>query len=117
MTHMSIERFHTNERSSKIVKHNGVIYLSGQVGNGDSLEEQAHDCLGRVDALLVEAGSSRKHILQAIVWLSDMQYFAEFNTIWNAWVPDAHAPARACGEARLAREILKVEVTIIAASK
>lgn len=112
---MSIERIKTNERSSKIVKHNGTVYLSGQVGDGESIVEQAKDCLGRVDALLAESGSSREQILQAIVWLSDMSYFAEFNTIWNAWVPDGQAPARACGEAKLAREILKVEVIVIAA--
>ncbi|MGB1235211.1 MAG: RidA family protein [Planktomarina sp.] len=104
-----IERMHTGERSSKIVKHNGTIYLSGQVGNGDSITEQTVDCLSRVDALLAEAGSDREHILQAVVWLSDMKYFAELNEVWNAWVPTGHAPARACGEARLAREILKVE--------
>jgi len=113
---MSIVREGTNERSSKIVKHNGVVYLSGQVGDGDSIEEQSHDCLGRVDKLLKEAGSSRENILQAIVWLSDMSYFADFNTIWNEWVPTGHAPARACGEAKLAREILKVEVIVIAAT-
>ena len=114
---MSIERIGTNERSSKIVKHNGVVYLSGQVGDGESVAEQAHDCLARVDALLDEAGSSREHILQATVWLSDMSYFAAFNDIWNAWVPSGHAPARACGEAKLAREILKVEVIVTAACK
>lgn len=112
---MSIERIGTSERASKIVKHNGVVYLSGQVGDGESLSEQAHDCLGRVDAALKEAGSSRENLLQAIVWLSDMSYFAEFNEIWNEWVPTGHAPARACGESKLAREILKVEVTVIAA--
>lgn len=112
-----IERMHTGERSSKIVKHNGTIYLSGQVGNGDSITEQTVDCLSRVDALLAEAGSDREHILQAVVWLSDMKYFAELNEVWNAWVPTGHAPARACGEARLAREILKVEIIVTAAVK
>lgn len=112
---MSIERQKTDERSSKIVKHNGVVYLTGQVGDGDTIAEQAHDCLGRVDALLKEAGSSREQMLRATVWLSDMAYFAEFNTIWNAWVPTGHAPARACGEVKLAREILKVEIIVTAA--
>ncbi len=112
---MAIERIGTNERSSKIVKHNGIVYLSGQVGDGESIAEQTHDCLGRVDAALALAGSSREHILQATVWLSDMSYFADFNTIWNEWVPTGHAPARACGEAKLAREILKVEVIVTAA--
>jgi len=112
---MAIERFNTNDRSSKIVTHNGVAYLSGQVGDGESLSEQAIDCLGRVDTLLQEIGSSREKMLQATVWLSDMKYFAEFNTIWNDWVPTGYAPARACGEAKLAREILKVEVIVTAA--
>jgi len=112
---MPIERTSTNERSSKIVKHNGVIYLSGQVGDGESVTEQAEDCLGRVDKLLQEAGSSRQQMLSATVWLSDMAYFADFNTVWNDWVPTGHAPARACGEAKLAREILKVEVIVTAA--
>ncbi len=71
---MSIERQKTNERASKIVKHNGVVYLSGQVGDGETINEQAEDFLGRVDALLAEAGSSREKMLQAIVWLSDMSY-------------------------------------------
>lgn len=112
---MSIERSGTNERSSKIVKHNGVVYLSGQVGDGESIQEQALDCLSRVDTLLEQAGSSREHMLSAVVWLSDMSYFAEFNEIWNEWVPTGFAPARACGEAKLAREILKVEVIVTAA--
>lgn len=112
---MTVERFHTSARSSKFVKHNNTVYLSGQVGAGETLEEQAHDCLARIDALLKESGSTREHILQAVIWLTDMSYFAAFNEIWNAWVPEGHAPARACGEAKLAREILKVEIIITAA--
>jgi len=42
---MPIERTKTNERSSKIVRHNGIVYLSGQVGDGETLAEQANDCL------------------------------------------------------------------------
>jgi enamine deaminase RidA (YjgF/YER057c/UK114 family) len=112
-----IERMHTGERASKIVKHNGVVDLCGQVGEGESITEQTESCLARVDALLKEAGSDREHMLQAVIWLSDMSYFAEMNAVWNAWVPMGHAPARACGEAKLAREILKVEIIVTAAVK
>jgi enamine deaminase RidA (YjgF/YER057c/UK114 family) len=110
-----IERIETGQRMSKIVKHNGVAYLCGQVGAGDSVTEQTEDCLASVEALLEKAGSSRERILQAIVWLSDMQDFAEMNVVWDAWVPEGHAPARACGEAKLARDVLKVEVIVTAA--
>jgi len=112
-----IERLHTSERMSKIVKHKGVVYLCGQVGAGDSVTEQTEDCLARVDALLAEAGSDRTHMLQATIWLADMADFAEMNAVWDAWVPAGHAPARACGEARLARDVLKVEIIVTAAIK
>jgi enamine deaminase RidA (YjgF/YER057c/UK114 family) len=110
-----IERIDTGTRMSKIVKHNSVVYLCGQVGDGENVADQTRDCLSRIDALLEKAGSSRQNILQAIVWLADMSDFAEMNSVWDAWVPEGHAPARACGESKLARANLKVEIIITAA--
>lgn len=112
-----IARMGTSKRMSKIVKHNGVAYLCGQVGEGATVAEQTADCLSRVDALLHEAGSDRTHMLQAIIWLADMADFAEMNDVWDAWVPEGTAPARACGEAKLAREALRVEIIVTAAVK
>lgn len=110
-----IERSHTNQRMSQIVKHNGVAYLAGQIGEGASVTEQTKDCISRVEALLAEAGSSPEQMLQAVIWLSDMSYFEEMNAVWDAWVPEGHAPARACGEAKLARSDLMVEIIVTAA--
>ncbi|WP_417474010.1 RidA family protein [Leisingera sp.] len=110
-----IKRIDIGPRMSKIVKHNGVAYLCGQVGDGATVAEQTRDCLARVEALLEKAGSSPQQILQAIVWLADMKDFNEMNEVWDAWVPEGHAPARACGEARLARPDLKVEIIVTAA--
>ena len=107
-----ITRIGTTARASKIVKHNGIAYLSGQVGEGDTIQEQTAECLSRVDTLLAEAGSSREKMLRATIWLADMKDFAGLNEVWNAWVPEGHAPARACGEAKLAREVLKVEIIV-----
>lgn len=112
-----IERMHTGTRSSKIVKHNGVVYLTGQVGEGADITEQTVECLRRVDALLEEAGSSREHMLRVEIWLADMADFAAMNEVWNAWVPEGFAPARACGESKLARDVLKVEMIVTAAVK
>jgi len=112
-----ITRLHTSSRMSKIVKHNGTIYLCGQVGAGDSVTAQTQDCLARIDTLLLEAGTDREHILQAVIWLSDTADFAEMNAVWDAQIPKGHAPARACGEAKLARDVLRVEIIITAADK
>ena len=110
-----IERIETGVRMSKIVKHNGVAYLCGQVGDGATVADQTRDCLSRVEALLEKAGSSPGQMLQVVIWLADMADFAEMNTVWDAWVPQGHAPARACGEAKLARADLKVEIIVTAA--
>lgn len=112
---MTITRIETGERMSKIVKHNGVAYLCGQVGAGDTVADQTRDCISRIEALLAKAGSSNDRILQAIIWLSDMSDFAEMNAVWDAWVPEGSAPARACGEAKLARKELRVEIIVTAA--
>lgn len=110
-----IERIDTGTRSSKIVKHNGVVYLTGQVAEGETIQKQVQTCLDNIDALLTKAGSSRQDMLRVTIWLADMQDFNGLNEIWNAWVPAGHAPARACGEAKLARPELKVEFIVDAA--
>lgn len=116
----AITRIETSKRMSKIVKHNGVAYLCGQVGNVEkgqnvSAAQQTRDMLEKVETLLAQAGSSKEQILQAIIWVSDMKHFAEMNEVWDAWVPEGHAPARACGEAKLARPELFVEIIVTAA--
>ncbi|NHQ75533.1 RidA family protein [Roseovarius gahaiensis] len=111
-----ITRAHVGQRMSQIVTHNGTVYLAGQVGNpGDSVAEQTKTCIEKVDTLLAEAGSDPTRILQCTIWLADMADFAEMNAVWDAWVPDGHAPARACGEAKLATPDYKVEFLVTAA--
>jgi enamine deaminase RidA (YjgF/YER057c/UK114 family) len=110
-----IERFHTGPRMSQIVKHNGTVYLAGQVAEGATVAEQTKGCLAQVDALLAEAGSSNTQMLQVVIWLADMADFAEMNSVWDAWVPQGHTPARACGEAKLATPDYRVEVIVTAA--
>ena len=112
---MTIERMESNHRMSKIVKHNGTVYLAGQVGEGATVAEQTRDCLAQVERLLAEAGSGTDKMLQAIIWLADMEDFAEMNAVWDAWVPAGHAPVRACGEAKLAAPKYLVEVIVVAA--
>lgn len=111
-----IERLETKQRMSKIVKHNGVIYLCGQVCSDASqgITEQTSSMLKKVDDLLLQAGSDKEHMLSATLYLKDMQYFAEMNQVWDDWAPEGHAPARACVAASMAREELLIEVSIIA---
>lgn len=112
-----ITRMESATRMSKIVIHNNTVYLCGQVAdNGEEgIGPQTENMLAKVDALLAKAGSGRDKILSATLYLRDMKDFAGMNQIWDAWVPEGAAPARACVEARLARPDLLVEISIIAA--
>ena len=114
---MTIERLETKQRMSKIVKHNGTIYLCGQVCADASkdITEQTQTMLDKVDVLLEQAGSSKEHMLSATVYLKTMDDFAAMNAVWDTWVPEGHAPARACVQAPMARAVLFVDVSVIAA--
>jgi enamine deaminase RidA (YjgF/YER057c/UK114 family) len=104
---------------SRIVIHNETVYLCGQVcaDATQGIGEQTETMLEKVDGLLEQAGSDREHMLSATIYLRDMKDFAAMNDVWDAWVPEGHAPARACVEARMARPELLVEISVVAAIK
>ncbi|MNF31491.1 Enamine/imine deaminase [compost metagenome] len=114
---MSITRYETSARMSRVVVHNQTAYLCGQVAEDRSagIEEQTRSMLAKVDTLLASVGSDRQQILSATIYLKDMSLFAEMNSVWDSWVPSGFAPARACVEAALASPELLVEISVIAA--
>ncbi|MEH6627493.1 MAG: RidA family protein [Motiliproteus sp.] len=115
---MTIERIESTERMSRIVKHNGTVYLCGQTaGQADwDITEQTQQCLAKVDALLATADSHRDRILSVTIYIRDMKDFAAMNAVWDAWVADGEKPARACVEARMARPDILVELSVVAAA-
>jgi len=101
---------------SPIVKHNGLVYLSGQVCKDDTqnITGQTQTMLENVEALLLQAGSNRHNILSATLYIKTMTDFAAMNDVWDNWLDDADSPTRACVEAAMARPELLIEVSIVA---
>jgi enamine deaminase RidA (YjgF/YER057c/UK114 family) len=114
---MEIKRIEIGKRLSQAVVHGDTVYVAGQVGDDPKADAktQTEQILKRIDRLLAAAGSDKSKILSATVWLADMRYYAEMNALWDPWLPEGHAPARACVEARLATPDYKVEIAVIAA--
>lgn len=114
---MTIARHHIGPRMSQMVIHGGTIYLAGQVASDLSADivTQTQQVVDKIDALLSEAGSDKTKILTAQIWLASIGNFAQMNTVWDAWIPAGHTPARACIEARLASPEYLVEIGVIAA--
>ena len=113
----TITRLHTQTRMSKTVIHGDTIYLCGQTSGGSeasTMAEQTQEAMSRVDTLLAEVGSSKAHLLSALIHINDMADFAEMNAVWDAWLPEGCAPARTTVQAALARPELRFEVTVVA---
>jgi enamine deaminase RidA (YjgF/YER057c/UK114 family) len=112
----TITRFESGPRMSQAVTHGQTVYLAGQVGGpGKSVTEQTRSVLAEIDRLLQIAGTDKTRLLYVQIWLADIADFAEMNAVWDAWVPQGHAPARATGEAKLAAPEYRVEIIVTAA--
>lgn len=112
-----IRRIGSGARLSAATVHAGLVYVSGQVPDDLSVGvvEQTAQVLAKIDAILAEAGTDKSRILSAMVWLPAIGDFAAFNSVWDPWVPEGAAPARACVESRLADPAIRVEVGCIVA--
>ncbi|HEV8503198.1 MAG TPA: RidA family protein [Casimicrobiaceae bacterium] len=116
---MTIERRHVGKRLSELVIHrtSGLVYLAGQVADDGHahVTGQTQQVLANIDRLLAEAGSDKRRILSATIYLPDMADFAAMNAVWEAWVPAGDTPARATVQAKLASPEFRIEISVVAA--
>lgn len=117
---MSIQRQHANARMSQIVIHQNTVYLAGQVAADDDLAkdagEQTRSTLAEIEKLLAQAGTDKTRILSVTIYLKDIDAdFAAMNRVWDQWLPQGSAPARATVEAKLCEPEILVEMSVIAA--
>ncbi len=113
-----ITRKQVNERMSRIVEHNGTIYLAGIVSDDKTLDikGQALRVLEMAEQRFEEAGTNKDNILRAEIFVKDIyRDFAGFNEVWDGWVSKENPPARACVEANMASVPTLVEIIFTAA--
>jgi len=120
---MTIERRNVGKRLSDLVIYapppaGRLVFLAGQVAEDpkQDITAQVKSVLAQVDKLLDEAGTDKRHILSATIYLADMADYSAMNAVWDAWVPQGDPPARATVQAQLARPDYRVEIQIIAAT-
>lgn len=112
-----MQRIDKNSRRSRAVVVGNIVYLGGQVADDWSADarQQTREALGRIDALLAEAGTSRAKLISATIWLRDMSDYDAMNEVWDSWIDRDNPPTRACGEVRMADDRLRVEIIATAA--
>lgn len=113
----TIERYGVTRRWSDAVVHRGVAYF---VEVPDDMTQdvrgQIAQVLDQIDRRLQIVGSDRTRLLQVLIYLPELTNAPVLNELWDAWVPEGHAPARACVQAALGHPDCRVEMVITAAA-
>ena len=111
-----IQRIGVTRRWSDIVIHAGTAYFV-EVADDPKQDAggQIAQILAQIDARLAVLRSSRTRLLQVLIYLTDLADAAALNEQWDSWVPEGHAPARACVQATLSPGY-RVEMVVTAAA-
>ena len=106
---------------SQAVKHNGFVFLSGQIPlhpesgeiTGQTVEEQAERVLENMKSVLEAAGLSLSDVVKTTVFLKDLSAFPKINEVYGRYF-GSNPPARSTVEvSRLPRDV-QVEIEAIA---
>ena len=87
---------------SQAVVINGLVYTSGQIALnpstgelvGTTIEEQAEQVMKNLAAILEAAGTKPENAVKTLCFLTDINDFAVFNTVYARYFTEK--PARSC---------------------
>ena len=116
MTH--IHRLESGKRLSEVLVHDGRAFVSGQTADDSTqcIRGQTRQVLGAIDRLLELAGTDLTSVLFANIWLRDLGDFDAMNEVWEGWIPEGCAPARATVAAGiLGGDDVRIEIALQAA--
>lgn len=105
---------------SQAVEVNGFLFTSGQIPinpetgeiSGNTIEEQALQVMKNVSAVLEANGMNFSNIVKTTCFISDMKYFAAFNSIYGEYF--TNKPARSCVAVKEIPKGALCEVEVIA---
>ena len=87
---------------SQAIQNGDMVFLSGQVGIDPAtgiffsggVEEQTHQVIKNLTAVLEAAGLDRSHVLKTTIFLASMEDFQKVNAVYGEYFSD-DPPARA----------------------
>lgn len=108
---------------SQAIRSNGTLYISGQIAIDqstgmlitDNIEEETHQVMRNLNAILGEAGLTFNNIVKCSIFIRDMDQFAAINSVYATYFSES-PPARETVEVvRLPKDV-NVEISAIAVS-
>jgi 2-iminobutanoate/2-iminopropanoate deaminase len=106
---------------SQAVKVGNLLYTSGQLAINsvtgefinDDIKKATAQSLDNVSAILAEAGTSLDKVVKTLVFLKDMNDFADMNEVYSQYF-STNPPARSCVQAAKLPKDALVEIEVIA---
>lgn len=106
---------------SQAVQAGNFLFVSGQVAinpeNGElnigNIEEETHQVMRNLKAVLLEAGLTFDNVVKSTIFLSDMGTFAQVNDIYGQYF-SANFPARETVQVSVLPKNVNVEISVIA---
>lgn len=104
---------------SQAVRVENMVYCSGIIGVkedgslAESLEDQVHEIFENMKAILGQENLALNHVIKTLVFLSDMNDFAQFNTLYAKEFGE-HRPTRSTVQVAALPRQAKVEIEVIA---
>jgi len=106
---------------SQAVQAGNFLFVSGQVAinpeNGElnigNIEEETHQVMRNLKAVLLEAGLSFDNVVKSTIFLSDMGTFSQVNEIYGQYF-SADFPARETVQVSVLPKNVNVEISVIA---
>ncbi|WP_025143369.1 RidA family protein [Pedobacter jeongneungensis] len=106
---------------SQAVQAGNFLFVSGQVAinpeNGElnigNIEEETHQVMRNLKAVLLEAGLTFDHVVKSTIFLSDMGTFAQVNEIYGQYFT-TDFPARETVQVSVLPKNVNVEISVIA---
>jgi 2-iminobutanoate/2-iminopropanoate deaminase len=88
------------------------VFLAGQTGAGDTIEEQTEQALNKVVALLEQAGCTVADVVSCLVHLTDLSTFQRYNAVYERNFPKPRPVRTTVGASLLGGAM--VEITVVA---
>lgn len=106
---------------SQAVQAGNFLFVSGQVAinpeNGElnliNIEEETHQVMRNLKAVLLEAGLTFDHVVKSTIFLSDMGTFGQVNEVYGQYFT-ANFPARETVQVSVLPKNVNVEISVIA---
>jgi 2-iminobutanoate/2-iminopropanoate deaminase len=98
-----------------------TLYISGQIPidpstgelNNATLQDETHQCMKNLEAILQEAGLDFSNVIKSTIFITDMKRFAEINEVYGQYFT-GDFPARETVQVAALPKFVNVEISMIA---